>query len=189
MASSQPIPTHHNFQDLTGQTFRGWLVLEYAGRDKKYNSLWLCRRKDGITRIRRQCFIVRKAPPPRGDVLQAASSGPQREQLLEHIRGSVAIKENGCWEWTKARDRDGYGRCYYRGYNMGSHQLSFLVHHGPIDDGLLVCHTCDNPPCCNPEHLFCGTRRDNTQDMMRKGRFYLKRQTARAEFPNGVQRE
>ncbi len=53
---------------------------------------------------------------------------------------------------------------------MPAHRVAWVVWRGPIPDGLWVLHTCDNPPCCNPAHLFLGTRADNIADMVAKGR-------------------
>ena len=87
-------------------------------------------------------------------------------------------KTGSCWEWLGGKDRDGYGR-----YNLtksqtlptkwwGVHRLSYTLSKGPIPKGMVVCHTCDNPGCCNPDHLFVGTQLDNIKDMDAKGRRY-----------------
>lgn len=74
--------------------------------------------------------------------------------------------EHGCWTWTWVRDRKGYGR--WR--NKLAHRVSWEVRNGPIPDGLYICHTCDNPPCVNPAHLYAGTHEDNTRDAVERGR-------------------
>lgn len=81
-------------------------------------------------------------------------------------------KTLGCWIWRgNVNTATGYGRLFFRGRNLFAHRVSFGLHHGPIPDGMNVCHHCDNPPCVNPEHLFLGTDRDNVDDKMRKGRW------------------
>ncbi|WP_157773087.1 HNH endonuclease [Rhodococcoides fascians] len=75
-----------------------------------------------------------------------------------------------CLEWVEYRDKDGYGRTTVRGQKDGAHRVAYRVHVGPIPDGKRVLHTCDNPPCINPDHLFLGDPVDNTRDMMTKGR-------------------
>jgi DNA-directed RNA polymerase subunit RPC12/RpoP len=80
-----------------------------------------------------------------------------------------------CWEWAGGRDHHGYGRLHGeegRSSVAKAHRVSYEIHIGPIPLGGNVLHTCDNPPCCNPTHLFLGTKADNTADMIAKGRDY-----------------
>lgn len=74
-----------------------------------------------------------------------------------------------CWLWTAKKDPDGYGRLRLPTCTIRAHRIAFFLAHGAWADGL-VCHTCDNPPCQNPAHLFDGSIADNTHDMVRKGR-------------------
>lgn len=77
---------------------------------------------------------------------------------------------NGCWVYSGACDRRGYGRPATGHKRYYAHRRSWEIHNGPIQKGLLVLHKCDNPPCCNPEHLFLGNDADNALDAARKGR-------------------
>lgn len=84
-------------------------------------------------------------------------------------------KENpktGCWEWTASKAGKGYGQIKipHTRKQIYAHRLSYLIHKGEIPDGLDVCHTCDNPICVRPSHLFLGSNSDNHQDMKAKGR-------------------
>jgi hypothetical protein len=77
---------------------------------------------------------------------------------------------NKCWEWQGTKDKDGYGKFCHDKKHLRGHRASYIIHHGEIPDGLLVCHTCDNPSCVNPAHLFLGDTRMNTIDMIHKSR-------------------
>lgn len=81
---------------------------------------------------------------------------------------------DGCWEWPLSRNPEtGYGQFMVRAVPMTldtAHRYSYQVFVGPIPPGLLACHSCDNPGCFNPEHLFAGTYGDNVRDMFDKGR-------------------
>lgn len=103
---------------------------------------------------------------------------------------------DACWEWQGWREANGYGRFGQR----KPHRLMYEAIHGSIPSGLFVCHRCDNPPCVNPAHLFVGSRQDNSDDMVAKGRasrtpyrgHKIDMDTARqirSEFADGIARD
>jgi hypothetical protein len=75
-----------------------------------------------------------------------------------------------CWPWTGATTSKGYGNIWWHGKNFPTHVVAFDECVDDIPKGMMVCHSCDNPPCCRPSHLFLGNAQDNTDDMMIKGR-------------------
>ena len=91
------------------------------------------------------------------------------EDRLKHYSKPDPV--TGCWVWVGSTVHGGYGQTTMGdGKPMKAHRVSYLTFVGPIADGLMVCHKCDNPPCVNPDHLFLGTAKDNQRDSIRKDR-------------------
>lgn len=92
----------------------------------------------------------------------------------------LAPGENGCIVWTGTRIKDGYGHFGLNGKNVLATHVAWHLAGNERPPGKIIMHSCDNPPCCNPEHLSCGTQEDNMRDRARKWR------GARGAMPFGV---
>lgn len=90
-----------------------------------------------------------------------------KSRFLEKVE-----KTDSCWIWKgKTNKQRRYGRFMMdKKPNMTAHRASYILFKGPIPKGIFVCHTCDNPICVNPEHLFLGSAKDNIRDALSKGR-------------------
>lgn len=75
-----------------------------------------------------------------------------------------------CWPWLGTVGHHGYGRVSWNGRAHQAHRVSWMLTRGPIPVGMVICHSCDNPICVNPNHLWMGTQRDNVDDCKSKGR-------------------
>lgn len=81
------------------------------------------------------------------------------------------VKRNGlCWEWQGAKSRLGYGIVCVDGISVRAHRVSYVMAFGSIATDKIACHTCDNPSCINPLHIYEGTDMDNVTDCIIKGR-------------------
>lgn len=89
-----------------------------------------------------------------------------------------------CWPWTGCKGRGGYGSIRWHGETTGAHRVIYEVVVGPIPIGVDILHSCDNPPCCNPKHLFPGTHLDNMRDAVAKGKFRRMRRAKGEECSN-----
>lgn len=104
------------------------------------------------------------------------ADGTAAAYLAWWLNGKLRESESGCWEWAGQSMKAGYGRIDLKNYPdwpqsvVLVHRVVYQLCVGPVPDGMVVCHRCDNPPCCRPDHLFLGTNSDNIADKISKGR-------------------
>ena len=92
-------------------------------------------------------------------------------KLRLHIASNITLLPSGCWRWGRSKTK-GYVPIRLDLKKYGLHRLSYALYKGPIPENTLVCHSCDNMWCINPDHLWLGTHKDNSEDMVEKGRSY-----------------
>jgi hypothetical protein len=156
--------------NIAGHRFGRIVAISLSRQDQGRHELWHCRCDCGTEKE------VYKKSLRNGDTISCGCKKATAKEYVSRIHEAVNVMSSGCWEWKLSRDRAGYGRLKIQ---LGArdkfrydsaHRFAYATLVGPIPDNLCVLHRCDNPPCCNPDHLFLGTNKDNMADMIAKGR-------------------
>ena len=133
----------------------------YRDRSRPDGKTYSCKLCQDTRRIEREA--IQRGDRPKQNYIK----GTLAERFWPKVRQGTPDE---CWEWQAGRYKKGYG-CVWNGTRMEqASRVAWKLTHGEIPEGLEVCHKCDNPPCCNPSHLFVDTHTENVRDSFRKGR-------------------
>lgn len=185
-------------KDYTGQRFNKLVAIRQTGkRTSSGNAIWELRCDCGNIRLADTGKLSNGAAKSCGCSLktqfECRAPGCKAPAKAKHLcnrhykrefvftpKTSLDVQErlalktkrtsDGCIEWTGGLTGSGYAQTFVKGKRISVHRLVYESHNGKIPDGLFVCHKCDNPKCCNIDHLFLGTQSDNIRDAWNKGR-------------------
>lgn len=158
-----------------------------SGCNNKYRSIGLCSTHWKINKKygspNPKCFCGQPVQTFAGNV--GAQTLCQWHFFEKRYWDNVDKKSNDeCWEWKAARNKFGYGVIYYDGKNRYAHRLALQLSNIYLEKDDVVCHSCDNPSCSNPNHLFIGKQSDNIKDMIEKRRNQFGENTYNAKLSN-----
>lgn len=167
-------------QDIIGQKFNKLTVLKIDGKKSKSGFTYSCLCDCGNIREN-----VLGDQLKRGKTKSCGCDYPicklgvdlSKEEYFDHTKKRLLLKrsiDNECWIWTGNKNNKGYG---FISWGQGIEKkkqvvsrIAYTIWKGEIPEGLMVCHSCDNRSCFNPDHLWIGTQFDNMQDCVKKGR-------------------
>lgn len=170
--------------NISGQTFNRLNAIRMIKvRSSSGNIVWLFRCSCGneikalATRVRsgktKSCSCLQKEKAAKSAEIARAEKARLTPPLHERFWSKVDKRsQDECWPWKACvrRKDEGYGAFFYCGTHHPSSRVAWILTSGDIGPKIEVCHTCDNPGCCNPKHLFLGTRKDNNDDKVSKKR-------------------
>lgn len=136
---------------------------DFVARNKEYQRRYRESAKGAESRERRNTKRRKANPYQNG-------RGPAPTSVAAKVKLN-SIRDGKCIVWTGSCDADGYGKIWVNGASARTHRALWEETYGPIPDGLLVLHRCDNRPCVRLSHLYLGTHADNTRDKMTRGRW------------------